>query len=118
MQGTLCFTFSRFFFGKWHTLTYHVPSGASAEAHRAAKNFAIRNFLYGSAFALKNQWINVADQVPGDTYEVLVKICGEPMLAYYDGKDWISLPNYEFIRPLYWMPIPKHPQDNTKEDII
>ena len=29
MQGTLCFSFSRFLFGKWHTLSYNLPSGAS-----------------------------------------------------------------------------------------
>lgn len=46
MQGTLCFSFSHFLFGKWHTLTYNLPSGASAEDHRATKNYVIRN-VYG-----------------------------------------------------------------------
>ena len=78
-------------------------------------------FLEGANFALKNQWISVAEDLPCNHEELLnakyetkevfvIKALGSFDICYMqkiDGK-WIWFP-YKSIE--YWMPIPKLPKE-------
>ena len=62
------------------------------------------------------KWISVEDRLPEDDVSALCFLSnGFVCMVHFFSGEWVEMWGIKIMDVLYWMPLPKHPERQTKQ---